>query len=171
MSKKILPISSILKSNRVKYLHYLITRKPSHMLYKFTICQWFEPKSGDWTEQVKWDLKDLKIPCDLEWMKKQTKSWFKQYVNEKVKEFTFQHLQKEQQKLSKIKDINYETFELQSYLKCSDLNTDLKRKLLAYRMKMLDFGENFRGPRSSVACPFQCLGARDFKVIFMIVSQ
>ena len=50
----ILPISVIIKCRRINYLHYLATRKPNEMLYKFFMAQWTHPaKSNEWTEKVK----------------------------------------------------------------------------------------------------------------------
>ena len=127
------------------------------------MCQWLEPSKGDWTEQVKKDLVDFKISSDLHWIKSQNKSWFKNYVNKCEKKFTFEMLLKKQQTHSKLKNVKYINFKMQSYLKSSEINTDTKRKIMGYRLRMLEFGENFRGVRDNVPCPLGCTQSRDYQ--------
>ena len=45
----IVPLGVIIKSRRINYLHYLVTRSEKEMLYKFFIKQWLQPCPGDWT--------------------------------------------------------------------------------------------------------------------------
>ena len=52
---------------------------------------------------------------------------------------------------------------MQSYLKCSETNKHIKRRVMGYRLRMLEFGENFRGQRVSVPCPLGCPESRDFQ--------
>ena len=37
----------------------------------------------------------------------------------------------------------------------------MKRNIFHYRTRTLDYGENFRGSRSQVPCPFLCTNASD----------
>ena len=62
----ILPIGVIVKAHRINYHHYLLTRDPHEMLYKFFITPWYQPCRGDWTEEVQQNLKEFDIPCDFE---------------------------------------------------------------------------------------------------------
>ena len=47
-------------------------------------------------------------------------------------------------------------FQIQSYLKYEDITLNIKGRIFNYRMRMLPFGENYQGPRTSVPCPFGC---------------
>ena len=96
------PIFIMIKSRRIKYLHYLLQRKEEEMIYNFFVYQWFNPKSGDWCELVKKDLCDFDISSDLSWIKSQSKHGFKKYVNDKTKTFTFNYLTKKQKSHSKV---------------------------------------------------------------------
>ena len=64
-----LDIKTILKARRINHLHYLVTRKSEEMLAKFFITQWKYPSPGDWTEQVKEDLKDFGMLADFDFMR------------------------------------------------------------------------------------------------------
>ena len=54
-----LPVTSIIKSRRLKYLYYLCTLKKDSMLYRFFKIQWLKPSPGDWTYQIKRDMEDI----------------------------------------------------------------------------------------------------------------
>ena len=62
---------------------------------------------------------------------------------------------------SKMSKLVYSELKMQTYVKSKELSLTLKRTLFAYRLRMLEFGENFRGQRPSVPCPFQCTDELD----------
>ena len=81
----LLNIGAIIKARRLNYLHYLVSRNPSEMLYKFFITQWKQGSKDDWTEQVKNDLADVGLPEDLELIKsKSNYSFIMLYINSNV---------------------------------------------------------------------------------------
>ena len=59
---RIIPISEIIRMRRIQYLHHLVTRQENEILYQFFITQWTNPTRGNWTEKMKEDLEELKIP-------------------------------------------------------------------------------------------------------------
>ena len=66
----------LLKGRRVKYLHNILKQDKSSMLYTVFIFQWHHPCKGDWTEQIKKDLDDLKIPCSFQYIESKSKESF-----------------------------------------------------------------------------------------------
>ena len=50
---------------RIQYLHHLVTRQENEILYQFFITQWTNPTRGDWTEKMKEDLEEIRIPADF----------------------------------------------------------------------------------------------------------
>ena len=72
-----LPIGVIIKSRRINYLHSILSRERSGMLFKFFITQWHSPSKGDWTEQVKKDLQDFKIPISFDYVQQKSKEALK----------------------------------------------------------------------------------------------
>ena len=69
----IIPLGVLIKSKRIKYLHYILSRNESEMIHQFFKTQWYNPTKGDWTETVRLDLEDFCIPISLEAIKKHTK--------------------------------------------------------------------------------------------------
>ena len=79
------PLSYIIQSRRVNYLHHLVTRSENEMLSKFFYTQWNYPaKKTKWTVTVREDLKELDIEDNLETIKKMSKYTFKNLVKKKV---------------------------------------------------------------------------------------
>ena len=93
-----IPITAIIKGRRVNYLHNILTREPTSMLYTFFITQWLNPTRGDWVLQVREDLKDLEIPCSFDFIRSKTKIAFKNLVKSKVKTHALKLLKLKQQK-------------------------------------------------------------------------
>ena len=152
----VMPLKMIIKGRRIRYLYYLINRNENEMLFKFLNAQWNMPVKNDWTIQVRQDLKDLNISEDFSVLKKYKKNAFKKMVKEKLKKYTFDYLLELKRSHSKMKNILYEKFEIQPYLNNSQLSVENMRDLFAFRTRMAEFGENFRGQRQFVICPFLC---------------
>ena len=112
-----LPISVIIKSRRLNYLHYLVSRKENEMLYKFFSAQWKYPVKNDWTEQVKLDLEEFEISSNLEWIRSKSKLVFKKLVRSKAKEVALETLNEIKKKHSKMDSLFYVDLEMQDYLK------------------------------------------------------
>ena len=83
----ILPINTIIKARRLNYFYDLLKKDKKGMVYSFFITQWYKPCKGDWTEQVKEDLKDFKITPSLEYVGGKSKHYFKNLVKQRAKQF------------------------------------------------------------------------------------
>ena len=129
----------------MNYLHSILLRDPTSMLYKFFITQWHNPIKGDWSLQVRADMEDLDIPCPFDYIKNKATNTFKTLVKKKVQLFAFKSLKSKQQKHSKMVNVRYEYLKMQSYLLSSELKLKEKRTLFKYKVRMARFGENFRG--------------------------
>ena len=62
------------------------------MLYSFFTTQWHSPCKGDWTEQIKEDLAELKIPSSFNFIQSKSKDSFKRFVKIKAKELDLKNL-------------------------------------------------------------------------------
>ena len=103
----LLPLGTVIKSRRIKYLHYLLSRDKSEMLSQFFWAQWKKPGRQDWTEAVRQDLADFGMSADPELLKKYSKYSFKKVVKDKATEFTFNNLMKIKEKHSKLSALSY----------------------------------------------------------------
>ena len=94
------------------------------MLYSFFITQLYNPTPGDWTEQVKLDCKDLKIPFDFEYIRSKSKETFKKIVRIKADEYELDRLLERQVKHSKMSNVTYTEMKPQSHFKTPGITTE-----------------------------------------------
>ena len=149
-----IPLSIIIQSRRINYLHYLTQRRESEMLYKFFITQWKYPaKRNEWTEKVKVDLEEFGIKCDLGWIKSKSKLSFKKLVKEQARDLAFEKLNYQKENHSKMKKLYYVDLEIQEYLKDKKLTSSQAKSLFRFRTRMANFSENFKGAGGTKICP------------------
>ena len=148
-----IPLGIIIKSRRLNYLNYLLKESPESMLSKFFLAQWNNEVKNDWTNQVRMDLEDFEIPVDLEYIKSKSKDSFKRLVKVKSLEFSLCELNLVKEKHSKMQSLFYPRLEMQSYLKLKNMTPEDARLMFAYRVRMADYSENFRGGAGPKLCP------------------
>ena len=149
----ILSFETTIKKRRVNFLHYLLSREEDEMLYSFFITQLYNPTPGDWTEQVKLDCKDLKIPFDFEYIRSKSKETFKKIVRTKADEYELDRLRERQVKHSKMSNVTYTEMKPQSYFKTPGITTEEALNIFRWRVRMAPIGENYRGNQERVMCP------------------
>ena len=149
----VIPLGILLKSRRIKYLHYLMSKEDKCMLSRFFWLQWRSPTKGDWVLTVQQDLKDFGIPCDIGFIKSFTAQSFKNLVKLKTKEYAFRVLLIAKENHSKMTNLTYHDLKLQSYLTLKNIHIDDLRMIFLYRVRMLKFSENYRGTVNDSRCP------------------
>ena len=77
------------------------------MLSQFFYTQLTNPSKGDWTETVKGNLEEYGIALDFELLKLKSKESFKKLVKKKANAIALENLQKQQEKHSKMKRLEY----------------------------------------------------------------
>ena len=147
----LIPIGVLIQSRRINFLHYLLTRSETEMIFQFFNTQWHNPTKGDWTETVKLDLVAFGIQVNLDTIK--SKSSFKSMVKKKALEHGLKILQAKKEKHSKMMDLEYTELKLQSYFTLPGITVDEVRNMFKFRVRMTQFGENFRGDSDMVLCP------------------
>ena len=143
------PIGIILKKRRLNYLHSILARRNS-LLYSFFTTQWHNPSRGDWTEQVKADLKEFNIQQDFEHIRCKSRESFKNIVRDKSKNIALETLLNMKGCHTKMRNIDYSELTIQTYLLREDISIEQKRMLFKFRTRMIEFGENFRAGREKV---------------------
>ena len=148
----VIPPSTIIKIKRVNYLHYLLIKEQTEMLSKFFWAQFRNPLKGDWALTVLDDLKDFGITTDLEQISTLSKNSFKQMVKVRAKKFTFSNLLSRKLEHSKLTNLVYSEFGLQSYFRLQNFTVTDIRTLFMFRVRMTPFWGNFRGNEVSRLC-------------------
>ena len=150
----IMDIETTIKSRRIKYLHYLTTRKESEMIYNFFSTQWKYPTNQkDWTEMVKSDLEDFGISNDLDYIKSKSSLTFKNIVKVKAKEFAFFKFMERKSIHSKMNNLWYTELKTQDYIISNKFTPNQVQTIFSFRTRMAKFQENFRGSSGHIPCP------------------
>ena len=85
----VLPMSILIKSRRLNYLHNILRSPSKSMLHRVFTVQWYFPSKGDWTLLVKQDLADFNIEEDLNELSKLSANTFKKKIKEKAIKYAF----------------------------------------------------------------------------------
>ena len=144
----------MIKARRLNYLHSILRGDRSGMLYSFLLTQWHNPSKGDWSELVKDNLEEFGIPADFKLIRKMSKEAFKKSVKVKSKELAFRNLLSKKVKHSKMANVAYDELKIQKYMLRDDIKVEQKRLIFKHRTRMAEYGENFRGGKDQVFCPF-----------------
>ena len=112
------------------------------MLCKFFRCQWNSSQRCDWCHQVRKDLSDLNLPCELSKIScKSTLSW-KALVKRQVKDYEFKELSNLMSNMSKLKELKYNELKIQNYM--LEFGPKLVKLILRYRIRMSNYSGNLR---------------------------
>ena len=106
-----------------------------------------------WTEKVKEDMEELRIPADFNFLKSKSKNSFKQLVKTQVKKYAFINLMEKKKKHSKMDSIEYEELKKQDYFSIKGINVEEVRNIFKIRTRMAPYGQNFRDGQETVSCP------------------
>ena len=99
----------------------------------------------------------MDIDIDEEEIKRTPKSIYKNKIKDLIRKAAFKELTEKKNSKSKIKDLKYETFAIQPYLKCSKFNNIEINLLYSLRSRMHPAKTNFRtmylkNPKCSLGC-------------------
>ena len=56
-----------------------------------------------------------------------------------------------------MKEVKYKKLNCQDYFSQPYFSTKVKQQIFSFRVRMAQFGENFRGSKEHVNCPFNCI--------------
>ena len=99
-----IPLKFIIKSRRLNFLHYILTRKENDLLRNFFEVQAKYPVKNDWVYTVKEDLRELKISLNFNEIHEKSKLSFSNLVKKQTLEAAFNFLTQLQNEHSKLKN-------------------------------------------------------------------
>ena len=149
----VVPLGVLIQARRINYMHNLLNRSESEMVYKFFIAQWFNPTKGDWTETVKQDLEAFDMPAEFDYFKSKGKHAFKSEVKKKAKEYSLRTLMTQKDGHSKMDNVDYEELRTQSYFHLEGIKINEIQNVFKYRTRMTKVGANYRGRGGVMWCP------------------
>ena len=114
-----LPVSYVIKSRRLNFLHCILSEPESSLVRSFLEAQISSPIRNDWVSQVKADIINLDINLTFEEIEEFSKEAFKELVKTKVRTKAFTELLNIQKSHSKGKEI---TLDVKSNFKMGQSN-------------------------------------------------
>ena len=144
------PLSLIIKSKRVMFLHHILTRDRKALISQVLWAQIQQPCRGDWYCVVMEDMDTLKLNLTLEDMAGMSKHVLRNQVKKKLEVAALNLLNDKKKSLSKMSNLEYQSLTVQPYLTSSTTSTRLKRLQFKWRTNMVKVGWNYG---NKVKCP------------------
>ena len=149
----LIPIRYIIITRRLNYLHSILKSENSSMNKQVMIKQVENPSRQDWISQVYSNLNEFQINLSLDEIEKLSKYKFKKIVRNACLKTTFNYLLSEKEKLSKGKQIKYNSFKIQNYMKPgTGLSTQDIKLIYSIRTRNLYLKTNFPGMFDNDKC-------------------
>ena len=156
-----IPIREVITNRRLMYLQNILKSPKTEILWKVYEAQKQTPVKGDWVELVKKDSETFNIELDEKTIENSSKQEHKTKIKQKIKTHVFANLKQKQEGHSKIRDICYEEFKPQEYLKTHLLNNHEVSLLFSLRSRTAkQFKANFPFNREQL-CPIPGCIERD----------
>ena len=148
-----IPLGILIKGRRLKYLHHILTRNDSELIFKVFHAQWRSPHRNDWVVQIKDDLSYFGFKLDLSEIKAYSKYQFKNVIKKKTREKAFEELVKKKEMHSKLSNVYYDELKFQGYLRNTNISVHQAQILFKSRCRMTHYWENFKGWKFQKTCP------------------
>ena len=95
------------------YLYNILQKGDDELVQKVYEAQKNDPSSGDFSELVREDLKDIKMEITDSEIMRETKNRFKSVVKTKIRNAAFEQLTEMKKKHSKMQLLEYKTYKVQ----------------------------------------------------------
>ena len=149
-----MPIKFILKCRRILYLQTILQRPEEELTRRVYDAQKRDPLHGDFFQLVKDDFDDIGEEMSEARIKQTNREQFKKEIKEKTRAAAFEYLKNIQSQHSKVKDIKYPKFAVQSYMTSPIFYNDEVNLLYALRSRYLNVKANFRSKYpNNILCP------------------
>jgi hypothetical protein len=123
--------------------HHILNLEEDETVRKIYEKQKASCLKGDWIELVRDDFKFMNIDMDDIQIRNYPKEVYRQKIKKLIRKAAFKEMIEKKNSLSKIKDIKYEAFAIQSYLKSKNFNSQERSLLYSLRSRMYDAKNNF----------------------------
>jgi hypothetical protein len=154
----VVPVKYIIASRRIMYLHNILTREDGELVKRIYKAQKENTSKGDFFELVRKDLDMIGEVFDEEAIILKNKTTFKAHIKIKINEAAFQELKTIQSTHTKVKEIIYEQFKIQPYMKSNIFTNRMVEVLFSLQSSMTrnlksNFSSIFKG---NMRCRLNC---------------
>jgi hypothetical protein len=152
-----LQLSKVISMRRIMYLQNILKRPDHELVKRIYEAQKENPVTGDWTEMVKADLAKINEEVNEQLIKAESKNVFKNRIKKHIIKEAFDQLKETQKGHVKVKDICYEKFAMQEYMKTHMLTNQEVSLLFALRSRSVkgikaNMSSAFRNDMSCKLC-------------------
>ena len=147
-----LPIRFHILKRRVMYWWHLCQLSEEEIIKKVYRAQCHSTHSTDWVNQLKQDLKYLKITLNDEDLSRMSKCQFKKYLDEKINFAAKLFLDNMKNSHSKSKFLPMFSGKPDAYLYSKSLSKTEKINMFKMKTRMINVAENFKGKKGSDWC-------------------
>ena len=148
----ILDIKTHIQIRRMMYLHHILSRKESELIYRIYNTQITSNSPGDWVRLIQSDKLELCIELTEEDIQGVTKNVFRNYVKKKATIKHLRNLGELKKKHSKSVNLSCDSLKQAEYIQNISLNTSEKNVLFKLRSRTLEVKKNFPGLHSNEWC-------------------
>jgi hypothetical protein len=141
-------LSKVISLRRIMYLQNILKRPDNELVNRIYEAQKENPVTGDWTEMVKNDFKMINVELNESQIKDESKMEFKNRIKKHIIREEFNQLKEAQQGHSKVRNICYEKFAMQEYMKTHMLTNHEVALLFALRSRSV------KGIKANMASAF-----------------
>ena len=122
-----LPIPYIISSRRAIYLQTILKRSDQELTKKVYVAMKNDPNKGDWSELVWQDMQSMQINIQEKDITNMNETEYKKFIKSKIRSWAFKDLRLIQMRHMKVRDITFQNLEkAQEYLSCSEFtNSDV----------------------------------------------
>ena len=117
-----IPLRYTLMIRRMLYFQTIVTRSEMELIRRVYNAQRDDPVKGDWVNILKEDFKYISEEVNEEDAKSTSKFEYKKNIKNKIRQKVFEDLKQVKETHRKVRNIKYESFEIQEYIKNSLTN-------------------------------------------------
>ena len=154
------PIRFLISSRRMIYLQTILKRDDGELIKKIYKAQARNPTPGDFVELLKTDFNKIKESFDESAIEHSNTSSYKKFIKTKVRMAAFIYLNDLKLTHSKVRDIEYDKLETQSYLTSPLFSNEDVNILFSLRSRSVECKSNFKNryKEEDILCPFCRIG-------------
>ena len=150
------PIKWIIAQRRINFLKFILSKENTELVKRVLEAKKQDPTPGDYIKLVEKDMLDLNIT--LKDIEESTKVELKKMVKESATTVSFEELKKQLFKHKKVKHIEYESLQMQPYLRSKNIHSEEVNSITALRSKCVrtirsNFSKMFK---NRLTCPLLC---------------
>jgi hypothetical protein len=132
-----IPLRYTIMIRRMLYFQTIVTRSEMELIRRVYNAQRDNPVKGDWVNILKEDFRYISEEVNEEDAKSISKFEYKKNIKNKIRQRVFEELKQVKDTHSKVRNIQYESFEIQEYMKNSVLTNQEISLLFSMRSKTM----------------------------------